>query len=286
MTRSAAIGTADDDRASEAGQRTARPREGRRVHRVVGALALLFTGLLAGAFGYGAVNVVQTFKAVPLDVRLTFHTAMMKMNGPVMQTDDGAGGDQRRAARHPGAQASPPVGRPRQRPGPDLVPGHPIRQRSHQRADQGVGGQLRTTRPRGHPASVGAVQRRTDRGGAVRLRAPADRRLRTGASGERKPAVRIAVFGATGGTGRLLIGQARAAGHQVTAVVRDPARLAGTPHEVTVAQIDVMDPAAVAAAIRGCDVVVSPSARARSALRPRSAATPPPASSRRCGRRR
>lgn len=69
--------------------------------------------------------------------------------------------------------------------------------------------------------------------------------------------MRITVFGATGGTGRLLIGQARAAGHQVTAVVRDPARLTGTPHEVTVAQIDVMNPAAVAAAIRGCDVVVS-----------------------------
>lgn len=84
MTRSAAIRTADDDRASEAGS-APRPREGRRVH-LVGALALLFTGLLAGAFGYGAVNVVQTFKAVPLDVRLTFHTALMKMNGPVMQT--------------------------------------------------------------------------------------------------------------------------------------------------------------------------------------------------------
>jgi uncharacterized membrane protein len=49
-------------------------------------LALLSTGLLAGAMGYGAVNVVQTFKAVPLDVRLTFHTALMRMNGPVVQT--------------------------------------------------------------------------------------------------------------------------------------------------------------------------------------------------------
>lgn len=54
--------------------------------RLVSALALLSTGLLAGAFGYGAVNVATTFNAVPLDVRLTFHSALMRMNGPVMQT--------------------------------------------------------------------------------------------------------------------------------------------------------------------------------------------------------
>ncbi|MEV4483377.1 DUF1772 domain-containing protein [Micromonospora coxensis] len=57
-----------------------------RLLPAVRGLALLFTGLLAGAFGYGAVNVVQTFKAVPLDVRLTFHTALMRMNGPVIQS--------------------------------------------------------------------------------------------------------------------------------------------------------------------------------------------------------
>ncbi|WP_406067680.1 anthrone oxygenase family protein [Micromonospora sp. NBC_01638] len=54
--------------------------------RPVTGLALLSTGLLAGAFGYGAVNVQTTFNAVPLDVRLTFHSALMQMNGPVMQT--------------------------------------------------------------------------------------------------------------------------------------------------------------------------------------------------------
>jgi len=54
--------------------------------RPVTALALLSTGLLAGAFGYGAVNIQTTFNAVPLDVRLTFHTALMRINGPVMQT--------------------------------------------------------------------------------------------------------------------------------------------------------------------------------------------------------
>ncbi|OLZ58288.1 DUF1772 domain-containing protein [Amycolatopsis keratiniphila] len=48
---------------------------------LVTGVALLSTGLLAGAFGYGAVNVAATF-----DVRLTFHTALMQRNGVVMQT--------------------------------------------------------------------------------------------------------------------------------------------------------------------------------------------------------
>ncbi|MFF3678417.1 anthrone oxygenase family protein [Streptomyces sp. NPDC002120] len=56
----------------------------RRV-RVLQALALLATGLLAGAFGYGAANLVPTFNAVPLDMRLSFHAELMKMNGITMQ---------------------------------------------------------------------------------------------------------------------------------------------------------------------------------------------------------
>ncbi|MEU4539199.1 DUF1772 domain-containing protein [Streptosporangium sp. NPDC023825] len=54
--------------------------------RYVHGAALLTTGILAGAFGYGAANVVPTFRTVPLDVRLTFHTAMMEVNEPVMQS--------------------------------------------------------------------------------------------------------------------------------------------------------------------------------------------------------
>ena len=50
------------------------------------SVALLSAGLLAGAMGYGAVNLVPTFRSVPLDVRLTFHTELMRMNGPVVQT--------------------------------------------------------------------------------------------------------------------------------------------------------------------------------------------------------
>ncbi|GAA2617123.1 MULTISPECIES: DUF1772 domain-containing protein [Streptomyces] len=53
--------------------------------RLLLGLALLSTGLLAGAFGYGAANLVPTFNAVPLDIRLSFHTELMKMNGITMQ---------------------------------------------------------------------------------------------------------------------------------------------------------------------------------------------------------
>ena len=48
-------------------------------------VALLSSGLLAGAFGYGAVNVVYAFHAVSPEVRFTFHTALMSVNGFVMQ---------------------------------------------------------------------------------------------------------------------------------------------------------------------------------------------------------
>lgn len=42
--------------------------------------------------------------------------------------------------------------------------------------------------------------------------------------------MRITIFGATGGTGTQLVEQALAGGYQVTAVVRDPARLAIPEH--------------------------------------------------------
>ncbi|MEV6556015.1 DUF1772 domain-containing protein [Nocardia sp. NPDC051756] len=50
------------------------------------ASALCFGGLLAGAFGYGAINVVYAFRKVPTEVRFTFHTALMSVNGLVMQS--------------------------------------------------------------------------------------------------------------------------------------------------------------------------------------------------------
>ncbi|MET9881962.1 NAD(P)H-binding protein [Streptomyces sp. NPDC006430] len=70
---------------------------------------------------------------------------------------------------------------------------------------------------------------------------------------------KIALFGATGTIGALVLREALGRGHQVTAVVRDPARLAGSPAAAgaEVVHGDVLDPHSVAAAAAGRDVVVS-----------------------------
>ncbi|MBW0272697.1 hypothetical protein ATM97_21195 [Nocardia sp. MH4] len=52
---------------------------------LVRSLALATTGLLAGAFGYGAANLVPTFHRVPLRMRLEFHTELMRNNSISMQ---------------------------------------------------------------------------------------------------------------------------------------------------------------------------------------------------------
>jgi putative NADH-flavin reductase len=70
--------------------------------------------------------------------------------------------------------------------------------------------------------------------------------------------MRLTVFGATGGIGSEVVRQAIAAGHDVVAVVRDPARLtvpAGPGLGVVTA--DVMDPAQILPAVKGADAVVS-----------------------------
>ncbi|MCU0492147.1 MAG: SDR family oxidoreductase [Chloroflexaceae bacterium] len=69
--------------------------------------------------------------------------------------------------------------------------------------------------------------------------------------------MKLTIFGATGRTGKPLVQQALAAGHEVTAFVRDPAKL-GLAHErLHVVQGDVRDSAAVERAIVGADVVLS-----------------------------
>ena len=70
--------------------------------------------------------------------------------------------------------------------------------------------------------------------------------------------MRLTIFGATGATGTALTEQALAAGHDVTAVVRDPARLTVQAHaRLRTITADVMDPASIADAIVGADAVVS-----------------------------
>ncbi|MCX2925590.1 NAD(P)-dependent oxidoreductase [Streptomyces sp. NEAU-W12] len=68
----------------------------------------------------------------------------------------------------------------------------------------------------------------------------------------------IAVLGATGQTGRLLIARALERGHGVTALARRPEQVeAPTCGNLRVVRADVTDPGSVAAAVEGADVVVS-----------------------------
>ncbi len=68
--------------------------------------------------------------------------------------------------------------------------------------------------------------------------------------------MRVLVVGATGGTGQALVREALARGHEVTAFVRNPAKLPLRHDRLTVARGDVLDYASVEAAVRGQDAVV------------------------------
>ncbi|CAN5271788.1 SDR family oxidoreductase [soil metagenome] len=68
---------------------------------------------------------------------------------------------------------------------------------------------------------------------------------------------RVLVIGATGGTGRELVQQALERGYEVTAFVRDPARLQVTDPKLKIVRGDVLDSAAVEAAVEGQDAVLS-----------------------------
>jgi len=68
----------------------------------------------------------------------------------------------------------------------------------------------------------------------------------------------LAIFGATGATGTCLTEQALAAGHEVTAIVRDPARLSVPAQpRLWVVTADVMDPAAISPAMSAATAVIT-----------------------------
>ncbi|MWA12941.1 NAD(P)-dependent oxidoreductase [Streptomyces sp. BA2] len=69
--------------------------------------------------------------------------------------------------------------------------------------------------------------------------------------------MKLTVFGATGGVGGEIVRQALGAGHEVTAVVRDPARLSATGEGLEVFRADLTDPEALRAAVAGRDAVLS-----------------------------
>lgn len=69
--------------------------------------------------------------------------------------------------------------------------------------------------------------------------------------------MKIAIFGATGETGRQLVEQALAAGYQVVAYVRNPSKL-NTKHEnLTIVQGELADQAIIERAVSGADAVIS-----------------------------
>ena len=76
--------------------------------------------------------------------------------------------------------------------------------------------------------------------------------------------MKLTIFAASGGIGRHLVGQALAAGHDVTAVARNPASLPAEVRAVR-AHLAAAQPAALATAVGGADAVLS-------ALGPRSKA--------------
>jgi putative NADH-flavin reductase len=68
--------------------------------------------------------------------------------------------------------------------------------------------------------------------------------------------MRLTIFAATGGIGRQVLEQAVAAGHDVTAVVRNPAKLSREVRSVT-SDLAAPDSTALASAVKGTDAVLS-----------------------------
>lgn len=67
----------------------------------------------------------------------------------------------------------------------------------------------------------------------------------------------IALFGASGKTGRQFLQQALTQGHSIRALVRDPGKLDGQHPNLTVVQGDVLSPGDVQRTVEGTDAVVS-----------------------------
>ena len=69
--------------------------------------------------------------------------------------------------------------------------------------------------------------------------------------------MRVAVFGATGPTGQLIVEDALAAGHHVTAVARTPEKLTRRHDQLEIVRGDIHDIDSIMHAVAGQDAVVS-----------------------------
>jgi biliverdin reductase / flavin reductase len=69
--------------------------------------------------------------------------------------------------------------------------------------------------------------------------------------------MKVAIFGSTGGTGRIMVGKALEQGWDVTAAARSPSALAWRHEHLRVVQADVMRPETLEAAVEGQDAVIT-----------------------------
>lgn len=69
--------------------------------------------------------------------------------------------------------------------------------------------------------------------------------------------MKLTVFGASGRTGHFLLDRALTEGHEVTAFVRDPAKLASQSPHLRIVKGDLQNAADVDAAVIGADAVIS-----------------------------
>lgn len=69
--------------------------------------------------------------------------------------------------------------------------------------------------------------------------------------------MKVALYGATGNAGSRILKELVARGHQVTAIVRDPAKIPQPGAGVLVKRDDLSNPTKIAAAINGAEAVVS-----------------------------
>lgn len=69
--------------------------------------------------------------------------------------------------------------------------------------------------------------------------------------------MKLAVFGASGGTGKQVVRQALSRGYDVVAVVRRPDAFALTDERLSVRQGDALDPNSIGRAIEGSETVIS-----------------------------
>ncbi len=69
--------------------------------------------------------------------------------------------------------------------------------------------------------------------------------------------MKLLIFGATGGTGRQIVEQALQQGHEVTAFVRNPAKMTTQHEKLKIVKGNIMDCHSVGAAVAGQDAVFS-----------------------------